>query len=54
MLLQYGWTAFNEAAYGGHGNVISLLLHHDPSLILKANDVSKHLHHMGYMYVSLI
>ena len=54
MLLQLGQTALHEAAEGGHVDVISLLLKQDPNLITKTDNVSKQLHHMGYMYVPLI
>ena len=54
MLLQGGLTALHEAACGGHTDVIRFLHNKDPNLITKITNVSKQLHHMGYMYVPLI
>ena len=54
MLLQDGWTALHQAASRGHEDVIRLLLDQDPNVITKTSNVSKQLHHMGYMYVPLI
>ena len=45
MLLQQGWTALHAAVYGGHTDVVQVLVARYPSMIAKTDIVSEQLNY---------